>query len=195
MPNFFPVTTCKVWLQSLTRHDSVYLSKQECAVHSLQAFVRAAVIASPMSRARRVSEEMERRGSSLQDRVTAPTSSELVARIRALSSDKLTPAMEVTSLISSSSLDEMKDDEPHHNCIKENETPLLELGSRINSTTVWDQKCALRRAFNLAAVCCKTPQLQKCKYYCILNHHPAYLPSLTKWPRLQCYQYSLYTVA
>ncbi|KAG7265551.1 hypothetical protein CRUP_007701 [Coryphaenoides rupestris] len=45
-----------------------------------------------------------RKASSLQECVTAPTSSELVARIRALSSVRLTPAMEVTSLMSSSSL-------------------------------------------------------------------------------------------
>lgn len=60
---------------------------------------------SPMSRTIRVSKEVERKVSSLQERVTMPTSSELVAKIRALSSDKLTPAIEATSLISSSSLE------------------------------------------------------------------------------------------
>ncbi len=70
---------------------------------------------SPISRALRVSEEVERKVSSLQERVTAPTSSELVAKIRALSSDKLTPAMEATSLISSSSLDVIKSDETDMN--------------------------------------------------------------------------------
>lgn len=59
---------------------------------------------SPISRAIRVSGEVERKVSSLQERVTMPTSSELVAKMRALSSDRLTPAMEATSLISSSSL-------------------------------------------------------------------------------------------
>lgn len=63
---------------------------------------------SPISRALRVSKDVERKVSSLQERVTVPTSSELVAKIRALSSDKLTPAMEATSLISSSSLDEIE---------------------------------------------------------------------------------------
>lgn len=62
--------------------------------------------ASPISRALLLSEGVERKVSSLQERVTEPTSSELVAKIRALSSDRLTPAMEATSLISSSSLDE-----------------------------------------------------------------------------------------
>lgn len=40
----------------------------------------------------------------MQERVTAPTSSELVAKMLALSSVRLTPAMEATSLMSSSSL-------------------------------------------------------------------------------------------
>lgn len=59
-----------------------------------------------MSRALLLSEEVERKVSSLQERVTEPTSSELVAKMRALSSDRLTPAMDATSLMSSSSLDE-----------------------------------------------------------------------------------------
>ena len=46
----------------------------------------------------------DRKASSLQECVTAPTSPELVARMLALSSDRLTPAMEATSLMSSSSL-------------------------------------------------------------------------------------------
>lgn len=46
----------------------------------------------------------DRKASSLQECVTAPTSPELVARILALSSERLTPAMEATSLMSSSSL-------------------------------------------------------------------------------------------
>lgn len=45
-----------------------------------------------------------RKGSSLQDWVWVPTKSELVAIIRALSSLRLTPAIEATSLMSSSSL-------------------------------------------------------------------------------------------
>lgn len=68
-----------------------------------------------------MSEEVARKVSSLQDRVTVPTSSEFVARIRALSSDKLTPAMDATSLISSSSLGEMKSEESHHH-LKEQKT-------------------------------------------------------------------------
>lgn len=89
---------------------SAFQKKSECAV-----CVLLSLCVSPISRARRVSEEVARKASSLQERVTAPTSSELVAKIRALSSDKLTPAMEATSLISSSSLDEMKTDERHSN--------------------------------------------------------------------------------
>lgn len=45
-----------------------------------------------------------RKGSSLQDCIWDPTKSELVAIIRALSSLRLTPAIEATSLMSSSSL-------------------------------------------------------------------------------------------
>lgn len=59
---------------------------------------------SPISNIFRLSESVKRKASSLQERVTAPTSSELVARMRALSSDRFTPAMEATSLMSSSSL-------------------------------------------------------------------------------------------
>lgn len=62
--------------------------------------------ASPISSALLLSKEVVRKVSSLQERVTEPTSSELVAKMRALSSDRLTPAMEATSLMSSSSLDE-----------------------------------------------------------------------------------------
>lgn len=65
--------------------------------------------ASPISRALLLSKEVDRKVSSLQERVTDPTSSELVAKIRALSSDRLTPAMEATSLMSSSSLDEAEE--------------------------------------------------------------------------------------
>lgn len=57
-----------------------------------------------------MSKEVERKASSLQERVTVPTSSELVAKIRAFSSDKFTPAMEATSLISSSSLNGIKNE-------------------------------------------------------------------------------------
>lgn len=46
--------------------------------------------------------------SSLQDRVRVPTNSEFVANILALSSDRFTPAMDATSLMSSSSLQEIK---------------------------------------------------------------------------------------
>lgn len=46
-----------------------------------------------------------RKVSSLQDRVSVPTNSEFVANILALSSDRFTPAIEATSLMSSSSLE------------------------------------------------------------------------------------------
>lgn len=45
-----------------------------------------------------------RKDSSLHERIFVPTSSELVARMRAFSSLRLTPAMDATSLMSSSSL-------------------------------------------------------------------------------------------
>ena len=45
-----------------------------------------------------------RKVSSLQDLVRVPTNSEFVANILALSSDRFTPAMDATSLMSSSSL-------------------------------------------------------------------------------------------
>lgn len=40
----------------------------------------------------------------MQDRVSVPTKSEFVAKILALSSDRFTPAIDATSLMSSSSL-------------------------------------------------------------------------------------------
>lgn len=46
-----------------------------------------------------------RKVSSLQDRVSVPTNSEFVANILALSSDRFTPAIDATSLMSSSSLE------------------------------------------------------------------------------------------
>ena len=58
----------------------------------------------PVSRMRRCSRPVGRNDSSLQERIFVPTSSELVARIRAFSSLRLTPAMDATSLMSSSSL-------------------------------------------------------------------------------------------
>lgn len=73
---------------------------------------------SPISRTIRVSKEVERKVSSLQERVTMPTSSELVAKIRALSSDKLTPAIEATSLISSSSLEKRQRQFSYFLCLK-----------------------------------------------------------------------------
>ena len=75
-----------------------------CVTLLLCQCVCVCLFLSPISRTLRVSEEVARKASSLQERVTAPTSSEFVARIRALSSDRLTPAMEATSLMSSSSL-------------------------------------------------------------------------------------------
>ncbi len=59
---------------------------------------------SPISSILLCSTAQERKASSLQERVTAPTSPELVAKILAFSSDRFTPAMEATSLMSSSSL-------------------------------------------------------------------------------------------
>lgn len=59
--------------------------------------------ASPISIALWLSRDGDRKVSSLQERVTVPTSSELVAKMLALSSVRLTPAMEATSLMSSSS--------------------------------------------------------------------------------------------
>lgn len=59
---------------------------------------------SPISSILLCSREVERKASSLQECVTMPTSPELVARMLALSSERLTPAMEATSLMSSSSL-------------------------------------------------------------------------------------------
>lgn len=53
---------------------------------------------------RRCRRTVGRKDSSLQDRILVPTSSELVARIRAFSSLRLTPAIDATSLMSSSSL-------------------------------------------------------------------------------------------
>lgn len=50
-----------------------------------------------------------RKVSSLQDRVRVPTSSEFVANILALSSDRFTPAIDATSLMSSSSLQKRKE--------------------------------------------------------------------------------------
>lgn len=64
---------------------------------------------SPISRTLQLSREADRNISSLQERVTVPTSSELVAKIVALSSVRLTPAMEATSLMSSSSLSDRRD--------------------------------------------------------------------------------------
>lgn len=58
----------------------------------------------PASSIRRCSSPGWRKASSLHERICVPTSSELVASILALSSFRLTPAMEATSLMSSSSL-------------------------------------------------------------------------------------------
>lgn len=59
----------------------------------------------PVSRIRRCSTSAGRKNSSLQERIFVPTISELVAKIRAFSSFRLTPAIDATSLMSSSSLD------------------------------------------------------------------------------------------
>lgn len=65
---------------------------------------------SPVSWIRRCSSPGWRKASSLHERICVPTRSELVASILALSSFRFTPAIEATSLISSSSLkDEMVD--------------------------------------------------------------------------------------
>lgn len=58
----------------------------------------------PASSIRRCSSPGWRKASSLHERICVPTRSELVASILALSSFRLTPAMEATSLMSSSSL-------------------------------------------------------------------------------------------
>ena len=62
----------------------------------------------PMSKIRFCRAPMKRNGSSLQDWTSVPTNSEFVAKMQAFSSLRLTPAMEVTSLMSSSSLIEKK---------------------------------------------------------------------------------------
>lgn len=59
----------------------------------------------PASMTRRCSRPVGRKDSSLHERILVPTSSELVARMRAFSSLRLTPAIDATSLMSSSSLD------------------------------------------------------------------------------------------
>lgn len=58
----------------------------------------------PISSIRLCNGAGRRKVSSLQDRVRVPTSSEFVANILALSSDRFTPAIDATSLMSSSSL-------------------------------------------------------------------------------------------
>lgn len=58
----------------------------------------------PVSRRRLWSRLAGRKASSLQERIWVPTSSEPVAKIRAFSSFRFTPAMDATSLMSSSSL-------------------------------------------------------------------------------------------
>lgn len=58
----------------------------------------------PASMTRRCSRPVGRKDSSLHERILVPTSSELVARMRAFSSLRLTPAIDATSLMSSSSL-------------------------------------------------------------------------------------------
>lgn len=58
----------------------------------------------PISSIRRWSDPGWRKVSSLHERICVPTSSEFVASILALSSFRFTPAMEATSLMSSSSL-------------------------------------------------------------------------------------------
>lgn len=58
----------------------------------------------PASMMRLCSRPGGRKASSLQERILVPTSSELVAMMRAFSSFRFTPAMDATSLMSSSSL-------------------------------------------------------------------------------------------
>lgn len=73
-------------------------------VSTLAAKAVLSLVKVPVSRMRRCNKPAGRKDSSLQERIFVPTSSELVARIRALSSLRLTPAMDATSLMSSSSL-------------------------------------------------------------------------------------------
>lgn len=63
----------------------------------------------PMSKILFCRAPMKRNGSSLHDCTSVPTNSEFVAKMQAFSSLRLTPAMEVTSLMSSSSLSKRKD--------------------------------------------------------------------------------------
>lgn len=96
------------WLQSavllldVTKSYKLHLlrngRKDGCCI------VNSVISVSPISSILLCSMAQERKVSSLQECVTAPTSPELVAKILALSSDRFTPAIEATSLISSSSL-------------------------------------------------------------------------------------------
>lgn len=81
---------------------------------------------SPVSWIRRCSSPGWRKASSLHERICVPTRSELVASILALSSFRFTPAIEATSLISSSSLkDEMVDGKKIWKYKKNTETRIL----------------------------------------------------------------------
>lgn len=81
---------------------------------------------SPVSWIRRCSSPGWRKASSLHERICVPTRSELVASILALSSFRFTPAIEATSLISSSSLkDEMVDGKKIRKYKKNTETRIL----------------------------------------------------------------------
>lgn len=107
----------------------------------------------PISSIRACSTEQERKASSLQECVTAPTSPELVARILALSSDRFTPAMEATSLMSSSSL------QTWSKCVKtrwlskiHNQKSRYVLGSCDNNST----ETKIWKTFLLSYTCIKT---------------------------------------
>lgn len=147
-PNFLPATTGGVWMNTQTEWDRVSHWKQERDVH-----FHPSLCVSPISKALRVSKEVERKVSSLQERVTVPTSSELVAKIRALSSDKLTPAMEATSLISSSSLDEMKSDEGKHKQQLYLHIFLWESGISFYGSVLWvgDRRCWRHYVYKLSS--------------------------------------------
>lgn len=85
------------------------LADERCKNTTLYPYtVVTRVLFSPMFKIFFWSASEERKGSSAQERITVPMSSEFVARMHALSSLRLTPAIEVTSFMSSSSLPKRK---------------------------------------------------------------------------------------
>lgn len=85
-------------------------SRQGHGAHQTQIWTLSILVASsganiPISSILLCKGAGRRKVSSLQDRVSVPTNSEFVANILALSSDRFTPAIDATSLMSSSSLE------------------------------------------------------------------------------------------